>query len=320
MRDERGATAVLVGLLMIPLLGFAAISIDVGALYWERAQLQNGADAAALAIAQECAEDDQCDAPSALAATFANANATDGASNVLTPSFPTPTTVVVTTSTKDGATGEPALTHFFAQLIGTESTTVGAAATAEWGSPSVGTTLPLAISACDFAYSRENPGVTVLIRYDTNKECKGPEGTPIPGGFGWLDRGDDRQDSCETTFDLAGSRVQAEPGNSYPGSCDAVMANLEGTTVLIPVYDGAESANGTAKWYSLAGFAAFYVTGWKFAGGSSMPTVNTDPSAPTCAGNCRGIQGYFVEWVDVDDYVGALGGPDLGVTIVRLID
>ncbi|WP_160145391.1 Tad domain-containing protein [Phycicoccus sp. SLBN-51] len=37
-------------------LGFAAVSIDVGSLMWERRQVQNGADASALALAQTCAE------------------------------------------------------------------------------------------------------------------------------------------------------------------------------------------------------------------------------------------------------------------------
>ena len=38
-------------------LGFAAVSIDVGSLMWERRQVQNGADAAALSMAKTCAED-----------------------------------------------------------------------------------------------------------------------------------------------------------------------------------------------------------------------------------------------------------------------
>ena len=67
LRSERGATAVLVGILLVPLVGCLAIALDVGALYVERGQLQNGADAAALAVAQECAEDGKCDAPAALA-------------------------------------------------------------------------------------------------------------------------------------------------------------------------------------------------------------------------------------------------------------
>lgn len=317
MRDERGATAVLVGILMIPLLGFAAISVDVGALYSERTQLQNGADAAALAIAQDCAEDNKCDAPSALAATFANSNSNDGASNVLTPTFPTAKSVLVTTSTKDGTTGASTLTHPFARFIGIDASTVSATATAEWGSPKSSDVLPLAISYCDFAAAAGSPGSLMLIRYDTNKACKGPSGAPIPGGFGWLDRGGK---TCETTVDLANNRVQSEPGNSYPGSCDSTMATLDETVIIIPIYDGAESSTGTAKWYDLYGFAAFHITGWKFSGGSSMPTVNNDPAAPKCTGNCRGIQGYFTQWVNLTDQGGSLGGPDLGVRVVRLID
>lgn len=166
MRDERGATAVLVGILMIPLLGFAAILVDVGALYAERAQLQNGADAAALAIAQECAEDSKCDAPSALAASFANQNSNDGTSNVLTPTFPTAISVLVTTSTRDAATGAPALSHPFAQFIGIDASTVGAKATAEWGALRSAKTLPLAISLCDFtdARSPEFPSSSATTR------------------------------------------------------------------------------------------------------------------------------------------------------------
>ncbi len=53
---ERGASAVLFGLLLIPLLGFGGIAVDVGALYAEKAELQNGADAAALEVAIACAK------------------------------------------------------------------------------------------------------------------------------------------------------------------------------------------------------------------------------------------------------------------------
>ena len=52
--EERGAAAVVLALLMVPMLGFAAIAVDIGALYAERARLQVGADAAAIAVAQDC--------------------------------------------------------------------------------------------------------------------------------------------------------------------------------------------------------------------------------------------------------------------------
>lgn len=56
---ERGAVATIVAAMLGGgvVLGFAALSMDVGSLMWERRQLQAGADAAALALAQTCATD-----------------------------------------------------------------------------------------------------------------------------------------------------------------------------------------------------------------------------------------------------------------------
>jgi len=49
--SERGAVAVMVALLLVVLLGFGALAIDASMLYAQKIQLQNGSDAAALAIA-----------------------------------------------------------------------------------------------------------------------------------------------------------------------------------------------------------------------------------------------------------------------------
>lgn len=56
-RDDRGAVAVLVGVLFGAgvLLGMGALVIDAGRLYQNRAELQNGADAGALGVAKDCA-------------------------------------------------------------------------------------------------------------------------------------------------------------------------------------------------------------------------------------------------------------------------
>ncbi len=53
IRNEDGAVLVLVALMMTVLMGFAAFAIDVGFMYNERRSLQNAADAAALAGAQD---------------------------------------------------------------------------------------------------------------------------------------------------------------------------------------------------------------------------------------------------------------------------
>ena len=54
--DQRGATAVTFVLILVPLFVTLAFVGDAGLLYWEKTQLQNGADAAALAVAQDCAK------------------------------------------------------------------------------------------------------------------------------------------------------------------------------------------------------------------------------------------------------------------------
>ena len=75
-RDERGAIGVLIAVLVGGgvLLGMGALTIDVGRLYQNRAELQNGADAAALAVAKSCASG-TCNA--GLAGGYANANASN---------------------------------------------------------------------------------------------------------------------------------------------------------------------------------------------------------------------------------------------------
>mgnify|MGYP000270931496 CR=1 FL=1 len=51
---ERGAVGVLVAVMMLVLIGAGAMAVDVGQIYAERAQLQNVADAGAMAAAQRC--------------------------------------------------------------------------------------------------------------------------------------------------------------------------------------------------------------------------------------------------------------------------
>ena len=74
--------------MLVVLVGMGALVIDIGALYVERRELQNGADAAALAVAQDCVEGD-CGSGggAAQAQKYANLNANDGVS-ALDPSTP----------------------------------------------------------------------------------------------------------------------------------------------------------------------------------------------------------------------------------------
>ena len=80
---DEGATLVFVAVILVALLALTAFAVDFGRMYEERRQLQNGADAAALAIAEDCARG-LCDGAYdeyAVAETYVDVNARDGSAN-----------------------------------------------------------------------------------------------------------------------------------------------------------------------------------------------------------------------------------------------
>ena len=118
-QDERGATAVMFALLLVPMLGFAAIAVDVGALYAEKARLQVAADAAAIAVAQDCSRG-SCGDMLATAQSLITANDGEGtAAHPVLSNAPLSVTVVGSTPKE----------HWFAPILGHDSTAVSAIAT-----------------------------------------------------------------------------------------------------------------------------------------------------------------------------------------------
>jgi len=181
-RDERGVVGVLVALLLGSgvLMGLGALVIDVSQLYQERAELQNGADAAALAVAKSCATG-IC--TPAVAAQYANENASAltghtaavsqvcGSSILLGAACPASTGALtdcpsapalaanglgwvdVHTSTKlsNGSTLLPPV--FAKTLLGNGSyqgSTAQACAQAFWGAATAANTVAFTISACSW--------------------------------------------------------------------------------------------------------------------------------------------------------------------------
>lgn len=303
----------MVGLGMVALLGFTAITVDIGAMYAERAQLQSAADAAAIAIAQECAAGGDCTetATEVIAQAFADANVNDEAANASTPTFPEPFSVEVTTTTKDAHTGAGTLGLVFAPLLGIEAPTVSATATAGWGSPRRGpAVLPLAFAPCSFDL---DGGIQVLRIHGNNdgSSCSStsPSGQVLPGGFGWLD---DPSGTCNALVGV-GDLAPSGTGVSLPSNCAQVLADHKDETVLVPVYDDT-GGSGSGAWYRIRGWAAFTLLGWNFPGYSYN---NQTYSGAQCNGNCKGLIGKFESYVSLDDRF-IPGGPDLGASLVRL--
>jgi Flp pilus assembly protein TadG len=310
--DERGAAAVTLALLLVPMLGFAAIAVDVGALYAERARLQVAADAAAIAVAQDCSRGN-CGDMLATAQTLITAN--DGDGTAAHPELSNdPVSVTVTGSTPKQ--------HWFAPVLGLDSTAVSATATVGWGGPSEGTALlPLAFSWCSFKAQTGGgiPSTTTLqiinlTKGDTVGGCTGPSGNLVPGGFGFLqtDNG-----ACKVTSAL-GEDMPSSPGESPPSGCDAPdFAAMVGKTVLLPIFDK-YGASGSNAWYHVYGFAAFRLTGYQFVG--QFKTAGNKICGPQSNGNDRCITGYFTRFVELsDDWNYSPDAPQLGASILRLI-
>lgn len=149
---ERGASGVLVAVMMLVLIGAGALAVDTGQIYAERAQLQNAADAGALAGADLCSEGGCTQTnTNSLAASFANSNSNDASSTVQSVDLSVAGQVSVTTSTKDGTTGAGFLSKMFASVLNAPAATVGATATARWYYPTKGfSILPLTFASCEF--------------------------------------------------------------------------------------------------------------------------------------------------------------------------
>lgn len=324
MRDEEGAVAVVVAILSIVIFGFGAIAVDAGQLYQEKRELQNGADAAALAAALDCA--DPVTAVTCVATSaelngrideYANANANDGASEAWVEELNL-TDAYITVGTETISGGNGFLTHWLAGVLGQPTNTVRAMATAAWGTMGGGAGLPLAFSYCEWIDLVPDlsalPSTSETIYFhspnDTTDDCSGPAGQDTPGGFGWLD-GDAGE--CEATID-AQQEAGGDTGNNVPQDCTSQFwEDLIGETVLVPIFSSV-TGTGTNATYYIEGFAAFELEGYRLNGGNGQYSY---PTPAPCLPQETCIRGRFVDYVAYGDHI-SQSGVNYGVTIVTL--
>lgn len=315
-RDERGAVIIIMAAFTVVIVGIAALVVDIGAIHDEKRQLQNGADAAALGVAQLIGQTCATGSPACLAGPLmtraqdlANGNARDAAATVdsVTPDYGA-RTVTVRTSTRQG-NGSTILPYEFGRaLTGVNGKTVRAAATASWAGLKRAAVIPLTLSKCEFTTATQDNTVfnvqRTILFHTKAASCGG--GPDLPGGFGWLtDNNDTNNDDCNVT-PSAGDIVSDDTGVvGTPHSCD--MSTLLEKDVLLAVYDSLTGSGINGK-YHIYGFGEFHLTGYRFNSTNSGGTVPCS-SPNTC------IAGYFIRFVPV----GELGGPTLGnrVALVR---
>jgi hypothetical protein len=330
MSEEDGAIAVLVAFLIVALVGMGALVLDVGLMYWESRQLQNGADAAALAVAQDCAVN-PCNDRDAVAQAYANDNSNDGASTaaVRLPGIDGDNSVTVETTTLSDS-GEGFLTHTLAGVLGVPTSSQTRSATARWGYFGGGNTIPLTFSVCEWDIMTGGLGVaalptaeeTVYFHRDSSNAnpCGGPANMDYPGGFGWLDpdlSGD--VPPCTATISSIGT-VEGDTGSGRPqpdnqtGCTVSHMQSLLGQTVLMPIFTTVTPPPGKGT-YQIIGFAALEFTGFRFGGGPDSGTVAPKPIP--CSGSDRCVRGRFVNYYDLGSEPSDTA-PNFGVTAIAL--
>ncbi len=358
--DERGAIGVLIAVLMAGgvLIGMGALVVDVGEIYQERAELQNGADAATLGVAKSCALG-AC-APG-VAVGFADGNAskltggsaavdqvcgsgnlaacppsTGAATNCPSPP-PGANYVDVFTSTQT-AGGATLLPPVFARTLlgnsGYQGSNVAACAQAEWGAPAAATVAALTISACAWDQA-------------TQQGTSFPPGPPYPpdpapspaadqvitlnagpggGGCATEPAGADGPGFAwvahprgNCTVPISGPSFQGRPQLSVSFSCELVLQNAQQNQASILIPIYVASSGAPGNpTYTLKGFAEFVVTGYNLPGLNGATVDAPDWLNP--ANNCHGND-YCLNGYFVQGvipYTGSIGGTDLGASVINL--
>lgn len=338
---ERGAVAVLVAILMTFLLGAAAIGVDVAQMAATKQELQNGADAGAIAAALDChtgAASCNQSAAEAIAATYARLNndvdavagvSIDPTHNQLT---------VVSSGNSD---------HWLAPILGLDDESLlHASATVGFVAPYGGKSFPLTISYCELTNQLgvvPNPdgsitipeGTTppVMTFYTTGTAEATNNGCPqtgssgdVPGGFGNLAATPSSASAgaCFTVSEIDGalSVVPSSPGNTPDSDCgNAYFTSLmlSPDPILVPVFESVTGTGSNAQ-YTVYGYAAFDLIGYYLNPGQFKAFQSPLTGYP-CGGPDRCIAGRFVNFVFPSD-VGSVGGtaPLLGATVIRLVD
>ncbi|MEA5453424.1 Tad domain-containing protein [Sinomonas sp. JGH33] len=322
--------AVIVAIVVIALIGMGAMAVDIGRVAAEKAQLQNGADASALAIANYCVKNAascQSTGPS-LATQYTPANSNDSTAVVQSVTFPTASTVTVGTSTP--ASG---LSLGFAHALGFSSEQVQAGATATWGPPGKGSGFPFAFSsACYDISPTTSAGQPQQFSYKPGMYCTGPSGLQIPGGWGWLDN-----TNCQTSTVAGQTSIGSDPGNNLPSGCLAILQTWVDTInaggeadVVFPIFDTV-TGTGTNASYHITGYATFKMIGWKLVANNSAPgsfrntaaaltSLGISSSLACSGGTDRCVIAQFIRF-DLSDPSFVIGnGQNYGSEIVSLIN
>ena len=245
---EQGQALALVALLLAILGGMTAIAVDLGSFTADRRDLQNAADAIALAAAQELPDGG---AAQAAASTWAVKNGID------------PTTTTVTVTQQGGSNPNPQVrveidrehTFAFAPLIGIDSGIVEAAAVAVKTSPGGfpnGGLVPWSITQA--VKNSAAPGASLVLKYDSNNVTQGNFGAVRLDGNGSSVYRDTIKYGSTTPLCAAGvsgctypTTVSTEPGNMTGSSRTGTDYRIDNTSSSCDTWGEVVATNGSKQ-------------------------------------------------------------------------
>jgi Flp pilus assembly protein TadG len=344
---ERGAVAPMTAMLMVALLGMTAFAVDVAMMYSEHAQLQNGADSAAIGIAQACAKNAgsaDCAAPKSAATSLAGLNALDGVSNAPQATVNLGTGTVDVTTQSRNTSGDNHFTLVFARALGVETADIGASAQAKFGGFSAADTIPLTFSQCEsdpafFKGLQFFPVHGTKLSDDPAYACQhqSSSGFELPGGFGWLKH----SGSCNIHIDVTDPWIESDEGSDFDKSCTSAFASWEaklkaGKTVevLVPIFStycpvkkgsGSDPCKAApkGKFFKIEAFAQIALRGWHLTGGGPSFMTSDATALQKSLGlknSDTGLFGTFIKKVSLTE-AATLGGPTtygaLGVQLTK---
>ncbi|NOZ71137.1 MAG: hypothetical protein GXP38_04370 [Chloroflexi bacterium] len=273
-QSEKGSIFVYFALILVVLLGFGAIALDGSNAYVQKRQMQNAADAAALAGARAAALGETNGQIDYEVNRLATANDAQQVSWQFT---------------ADGhgieVTTETTFDTAFARLFGLDTMTARAVSEVAYGAPeSMDNLLPMAATCEERTY-----GETYRI-WDKEMEA--------PGNFGWLDWNGVPVGNNELVQNLLhpsnsgvwhiGDLIPAGPGVKNSSGVRNALNQWIGHNVTIPLYDQITGHGANAR-YRVCGFAEFVLTGYYFHGchkwveGYFIRTIETGGTVSTSA-------------------------------------
>jgi Flp pilus assembly protein TadG len=308
---ERGAVAVMVAIVMVLLMGLAALALDSGNGWQTRRSLVTATDSAALAAAETYAQNgDGC---SGVPATFVHANVSAASVTgcALTPLGPGAGAVTVQAETP--------LHYTFAGIIGVDDRDVHSSTTAAYGQPLGVTGLrPLGLCSASAGYqqwvaSGMTTPLTVTVNY--GKSAPGDCGATVPGNWGVQDfdgGANSNNDTKEWIVDgypglvTAPGSIPGDPGafsNSLSSALDTLVTS--GAPFQVPVFDSA-AGNGNNARFHIIGFVSVVLVDFKATGSAESRWLRIQFVSHVAQGTCcahgtdTGTRVVFICAVDAD--------------------